>query len=237
MCPTILYLTTLTIFIVNTISQSYNYTDFQQFPISLPKPLQQHISAVWNGKLFIIGGKNGSSDSTFVLSPNAWSLDLYALNLTLSSSKNDIDTASINTQSWVSLNISPPTYGLASTYIRCDSQCYTQIGRYLYIIAPYFSDSDTPSTFMYRLDLQPLTPTWASATDIVSDLGSSGAGLITEGIIGPCITSSADGENMYLIGGNVAGDHAEKFFFQYSVSQNQLTAYSFIVSVNSRIKQ
>ena len=211
--------------------QTFEYIDFQALPgITLPAPVHEHITGIYNDKLFIIGGKNGTSTNDDSFSLKSWSLDLSqsGLSLELSSTSNDdIDRSSVGSPSWVELDITPPTYGtLANTkFMRCENQCYTQVGQYLFIIGALSSGSPSASSSsIYRLDLSQSTPTFASETDIVNTLGSGGAGLVSGSFTGTCVTSSVDGSYIYVVGGSALQE--QKYALQYDVAQNQLSKRS-----------
>eukprot|EP01083_Nonionella_stella_P008821 25537_1 len=204
-------------YIAHVTSQNFNYTNFKTLGITLPKKLRQHISAVYNNKLYVFGGVN-----TTILEPTAfstlyWSLDLSQLNLELSSSKNDIDTSTLNTgEGWQQLSIVHPSYGTADStgIMRCIHQCSVLVDQYLYIVAPYGRDI-TYTTWAYRLDLSASPPAFSAANEFESTLPSS--------IKEPCVTASHDKSYLYLVGGDEAtsGDEADNTIRRYTISTDQ----------------
>ena len=177
--------------------QSYqNYTNFQNLGITLPIALQQHISAVYNNKLYVFGGRNGTALNNPDFSKGFWSLDLSQLNLELSSSKNDIDKSAIDLSvSWTELSVTPPTYGPSTTgFISCPHQCSTVIGQYIYIFSPYGDSTYSASEYVYRLDLSQDPPVYSSVNDFSSISGTARSE--------PCITSTADGQYIYMVSGS-----------------------------------
>ena len=207
-------------------SQSFNYSNFKDLGISLPITLQQHISAIYNNKLYIFGGKNGSifDNSEAGLNELYWSLDLSSLNLQLSSSNNDIDLTQLNTAvSWQELTVTPPSYGPSSSgHMRCIHQCSTLINNFLYIIAP-FGSSQSASGTVYRLDLSQDPPVYSAENDFASSINS---------VIGnanqPCVTSSNDAQSIYLISDN-------RRLAKYDVTTDSFS--SFIFSLHSAPQQ
>eukprot|EP00484_Ammonia_sp_Unknown_P023674 CAMPEP_0197030564 /NCGR_PEP_ID=MMETSP1384-20130603/9779_1 /TAXON_ID=29189 /ORGANISM="Ammonia sp." /LENGTH=484 /DNA_ID=CAMNT_0042459945 /DNA_START=54 /DNA_END=1508 /DNA_ORIENTATION=- len=216
-------ITLITIFLIlHCSTQSLvNYTDFKTFPLTLPIPLQEHIATVYNNKLFIIGGRNDTIFGTDA-SPKAWSLDLSALNLQLTSTKTDITVGNTAVQ-WQQLSIANPTYGpITAGFIRCTSQCYTQIGPYLYIAAPY-GKTDTYNSALYRLDLSQSPPVYATDTELGLAYNLGNPNAFGNSVKEPCLTASADGEYLYLVGGNInaGGTAAENYFLRLNVSTNE----------------
>ena len=221
--------------IIHSQSISYqNYTNFQDLGISLPISLQQHITAVYNDKLYVFGGRNGTTLNSPDFSNGFWSLDLNDLNLQLSASKNDIDLSSITTSvAWTELSVTPPTYGPSTTgFISCPHQCSTVVGQYLYIFAPYGSSSESATEYVYRLDLSQDPPVYSSQSAFSSDFGTARSE--------PCVTSTDDGQYIYMVSGSsdetmrysVSGDQFGSFIFPV-LTGNQSMVKMAAVTVNN----